>query len=78
MDRPVEQVSDAALRMRRTRERRRLGQVVVYLLLGRPAVAALAAEGHLDPTESDDVGAVTQAVTRHLSTTLFRRSAANV
>ena len=62
--------------MRLTRERRKLGQVVVTILLGPNAVAALAGRGYVAANAIADSNAVTAGAAQFLHDALLRWSAA--
>jgi hypothetical protein len=72
MARPhIENPAPGVQRMRLTRERRRRGEVVVTMLLGARAQAALASRGFLAPDGAGDVVAVTEALSGFLRENLL-------
>jgi len=75
MSKSVNQPSPAAERMRRSRERRKRGEVITYVVLGRSAATALVERGLLAPEATTDGNAINHAVGRHLRRTLFERYA---
>ena len=71
---PTHNLSDAARRMRRYRERRRHGLSCIKVQLRRTEVDALIARGLLESAERDNRGALATALHRYLDANPGRHS----